>query len=271
MTTQASTSCAPCHYQILTHSAQAQWVILIHGLFGNLDNLKGLGKALQSDFNVMLVDLPDHGKSSHTDTFSLTTYAQRIAQTIRSHGISSCHLVGHSLGGKAAMMMALDAPPDLVFTSLVVADIAPVTYPARHDAVFAALNGIDLKHVNTRAEVQAHFARTLNDEGTRQFLLKGLRKTDGEPMWQWQFNLPLLERDYHSIIAWPDTDRTFSGPTLFIKGALSDYITTEMQPAITQHFPNAKARVIAGTGHWLHAQKPQIFNAAVSRFLQANP
>ncbi len=260
----------PCHYQTLTHSAQAQWVIVMHGLFGNLDNLKGLGKALQANYNVMLVDLPDHGRSDHTESFSLTTYAKRVTQTIVSCGISACHLIGHSLGGKVAMTMALDASPALEITSLVVADIAPVSYPPRHAAVFAALNGIDLIQVKTRADVQQHFAHALEDEGTRQFLLKGLRKSDDDGSWQWQFNLPLLQRDYQAIISWPDTTSVYPGPTLFIKGALSDYITQDMQPAIAQHFPHVKARVIAATGHWLHAQKPQVFNTTVARFLQAN-
>ena len=259
-----------CHFDTLTHSSSDEWVVLLHGLFGNLDNLKGLAHHLSTDMNVLLMDLPAHGRSPGMETFDFALYAHMIADTLTHLKLDNVHLVGHSLGGKMAMTIALLSLYPI--QSLVVADIAPVPYPPRHDAVFNALNAIDLDQIDSRKSVKASFDQTLSDEGTRQFLLKGLTRTDTG--WQWQFNLPLLQAEYAKIIDWPfqsSSQRTYHSavPTLFIKGSDSEYITAAMQPAITASFSRAKAHIIEGTGHWLHAQKPAVFNRTVSRFLHS--
>jgi len=254
-----------CHTHAMTHSSSAEWVILIHGLFGNLDNLKNLAKELNRFANVLLVDLPAHGQSPATDSFDFVVYAQMITDTIKAKNIDHPHIVGHSLGGKIAMTMALNNR--LNIRSLVVADIAPVAYPPRHDAVFNALNQVELDAVKNRSEVKTIFDQALQDESTRQFLLKSLKQKDGK--WHWAFNLPLLQRDYAKLIDWPFTGLHASVPTLFVKGGDSDYIQPSMQSAIISSFPNAKAHIIEAAGHWLHAQKPVVFNRVVARFLQS--
>lgn len=250
----------------MSHEGNSSWVILIHGLFGNLDNLKGLANHLKNDFNVLLVDLPAHGDSPAMKNFDFVEYAEMVTNTIKHLEISQPHIVGHSLGGKIAMTMALKQLCDI--KSLIVADIAPVSYPPRHDKVFNALNAVAFDKISSRSDVREIFSRELSDEGTRQFLLKGLKQTDNQ--WRWQFNLALLQNEYPKIIDWPFSDEKSTLPTLFIKGAESDYITGEMQPKIQGTFPNAKAHIIQSAGHWLHAQKPDVFNRIVTRFLQSH-
>ena len=254
-----------CHTQTMTHSSSDEWVILIHGLFGDLDNLKNLAKALNQFANILLIDLPAHGQSPATESFDFVAYSSMIAETIKTANIHNPHIVGHSLGGKMAMAMALNNM--LQIRSLVVADIAPVAYPPRHDAVFTALNQVALDNIQNRADVKAIFEKALQDEGTRQFLLKSLKQK--EDKWHWAFNLSLLARDYPKLIDWPFASLSSSVPTLFIKGSDSQYIQSSMQSAIISSFPKAKAHIIEGAGHWLHAQKPAVFNRVVARFLQS--
>jgi esterase len=149
---------------------------------------------------------------------------------------------------------------------LCVADIAPVNYPHRHQAVLYALNHVDLSKFIQRSEVKAQFDELLEEEGTKQFLLKSLYK-DNTGTWRWRFNHQLLTRDYELLIAWPEFTTQYQGPTLFIKGQDSDYITREHQSDILQLFPYATSKIIAGTGHWLHAQKPLAFNRIVEQFI----
>ena len=254
-----------CHTQTMAHSSSDEWVILIHGLFGDSDNLKNLAKTLNCFANVLLVDLPDHGQSPETESFDFVDYSKMITNTIIRAKIQNPHIVGHSLGGKMAMVMALNNM--LNIRSLVIADIAPVAYPPRHDAVFNALNQIELDKIQNRTEVKSIFDQALQDEGTRQFLLKSLKQRDSK--WDWAFNLTLLERDYVKLIEWPFGNLSSNVPTLFIKGGDSEYIQSSMQNAIRASFPKAKAHIIEGAGHWLHAQKPLVFNRVVARFLQS--
>lgn len=256
-----------CNYKITTHESSTQWVVLIHGLFGSLDNLNLLAKHLAPDVNVVQIDLPDHGASPRSTNISIHFYATAIRKTLKSLNIASAQFIGHSLGGKVAMGLALDTPEFV--SSLVVADIAPVAYGHRHQKVFAALNHIDLASLENRAQATAVFAEMLDDEGTRQFLLKSLKKDYETETWYWQFNLPTLERDYTHLIDWPYSGTSSTVPTLFIKGADSDYILAEHQSAIVAQFPKAKAHIIQGAGHWLHAQKPSVFNSIVSKFILA--
>ncbi|MNH29114.1 Esterase YbfF [compost metagenome] len=168
------------------------------------------------------------------------------------------------MGGKVAMQVAKLAPARV--DRLVVADIAPVAYPhARHQNVFAGLNATLANPPQSRAEAEALLARYVEIPGVRQFLLKSFAKT--EAGWAWRFNVPALERNYANIMGWPDDQTRFEGPTLFIKGGDSDYVQPQYTETVMAQFPAAKARVIAGTGHWLHAEKPVLFNKLVVDFL----
>lgn len=253
-----------CNAQMTAQGDDLPWAVLIHGLFGSGDNLNILARALAPDYNVIQIDLPDHGESPWTDGFSFADYCKMIIATLTHHKITSGHFIGHSLGGKMSMHIALTHPQ--LVTSLCVADIAPVNYPHRHQAVLHALNHVDLSKITQRSEVKAQFDELLEEEGTKQFLLKSLYK-DTAGTWCWRFNHQLLTRDYELLIAWPEFTAQYSGPILFIKGQDSDYITREHQAVILQLFPNATSKIIAGTGHWLHAQKPLVFNRIVEQFV----
>lgn len=237
--------------------------MLIHGLFGSLDNLAVIRRDLDKDFQVLSVDLPDHGLSSWSSDFSFADYAEQIVALLDHLGLEQVHLLGHSLGGKVAMYLALHHPSRV--TSLLVADIAPVAYPARHEAVLAGLNAVDLQSTTSRNHANEQMAEHIVEPGVRQFLLKSLYQTNSG--WNWRFNLTLLQRDYALLSGAIESDNQFTDPVLFVKGGQSDYLLSEHRPAIGKLFPNSQAKIIQGTGHWLHAEKPHIFNRVAREFL----
>lgn len=249
-------------------SGQGSAVILIHGLFGNLDNLKGLSKSLEERHSVVRVDVPNHGLSPHWQKMDYPLLAKAVIELMDSLQLSRAHIVGHSMGGKIAMATALSYPERVI--SLIAADIAPVSYQQRHDKVFAGLEGIDLTGLNSRSEALKQLLAAGLDEGTAQFLLKNLSRTDQG--FNWKMNLTGLKSCYRDLIAWyndieADDFLQYRKPTLFIRGGDSDYITSEHRQAIMKQFPHVQAKTIEGTGHWLHAQKPAIFNRIVSEFI----
>jgi len=243
-----------------------QPVILIHGLFGNLDNLGRLARHLSEHFDVISVDLPNHGLSPHIHSIDYALLSQILSEFISSLGLSSVHVVGHSMGGKVAMQLALDSPS--LIQSLTVADIAPVTYSNRHTQIFSALKAIDLATLVNRNQASEIVTNHGIDAGTAQFLLKNLAK--GENGFLWRCNIDNLLHSYPEIISGLASDNTYEGPTLFIKGEKSDYILAEHRPSIMQYFPKANAKIIQGTGHWLHAEKPASFNKIVDDFINKN-
>ena len=238
--------------------------MLIHGLFGSLDNLSLLARPLSEHCRVISVDLRNHGTSFHSDEMSYPQQGADVIALLDHLTLDKVSLVGHSMGGKVAMQVAKLAPARV--DRLVVADIAPVAYPhARHQNVFAGLNATLANPPQSRAEAEALLAQYVEIPGVRQFLLKSFAKT--EAGWAWRFNVPALERNYANIMGWPDDQTRFEGPALFIKGGDSDYVQPQYTETVMAQFPAAKARVIAGTGHWLHAEKPALFNKLVVDFL----
>lgn len=249
----------------LNHKIQGHGhpVILLHGLFGALDNLGALARYLISNYQVISVDLANHGQSKHTTNTTYQTMASDVIALLDDLELSKVTLVGHSMGGKVAMEIALAAPERV--TALIIADIAPVSYTDRHMLVFNALKSIELNTLSNRKEAQQQLERMGVDSAICGFLLKNLVKT--EQGFQWRCNLDGLEQAYPAIISGLTTDRQYCGPTLFIKGEQSDYIVAEHRPAINQFFPSANAKIIQGTGHWLHAEKPKVFNKIVIDFI----
>ncbi|WP_439827343.1 alpha/beta fold hydrolase [Aeromonas enteropelogenes] len=243
---------------------QGPAVILIHGLFGSLDNLGLLARALSEHYRVISVDLRNHGASFHSDKMDYPAQAADILALMDQLAIPEATLIGHSMGGKVGMQVAKLAPARV--TKLVVADMAPVAYPhSRHQNVFAGLNATLATPPQSRSEAEALLAQYIEIPGVRQFLLKSFAKT--EAGWGWRFNVPTLEQNYANIMGWPEDDRRFEGPVLFIKGGDSDYMQPQYSEMALAQFPAAKVRVIAGTGHWLHAEKPVLFNKLVVDFL----
>ncbi len=246
---------------------QGPAVILLHGLFGMGDNLLMLARALSSDFQLHTLDLRNHGRSPWMNSMSFDEMAADVLAFMDQQGIVAADCVGHSLGGKVAMQLALNAPNRV--RRLVVADIAPVDYASDHDQVFAALRQIDLSGVTSRGDVNKLLANYLEDEGVKQFLLKSLyRNENGD--FAWRMNVDVLYQCYEQLRQGFTTRQQFNGPTLFIKGENSSYIQQQHQAAIERLFPNFQFKVIQGTGHWLHAEKPAVFNRLVQRFLLAH-
>jgi len=251
--------------QILNYEviSTGQPVVLLHGLFGDLDNLKGLGRDLSEDFQVILVDAPNHGDSFHSEHMNYNDMAANLSATLDALNISKAHIVGHSMGGKIAMTFALVYPQRTL--SVIAADIAPVAYDPKHRHILDALQQLDLSVVSNRSEADQQLAKYIDNKGVRQFLLKNLRR-DGDG-YNWRLNLDTLSQCYEEISGAVPSGH-YDGPVLFIKGGDSNYLLSEHEPAIRERFSQVDVKIIDGTGHWLHAEKPRIFNRLARAFIE---
>ncbi|MCS4307922.1 esterase [Rheinheimera pacifica] len=238
-------------------------VVLIHGLFGSYENLGVIERSLSDQYQVINVDVRNHGRSDHSAEMNYQLMAEDLAQTLDSLNVKKSAILGHSMGGKLAMAYAVTYPERV--SKLILADIAPVGYPPRHNSIFTGLNSVDLTEIENRADADKQLAQHVKESGVRQFLLKSLVKDDDK--FEWRFNLNALYSNYTELIGKPIDSGVFSGPVLFIKGGDSDYILPEHKDAITKMFPAAQAKIIQGTGHWLHAEKPAAFTKLVKDFL----
>ncbi|MFQ3230207.1 alpha/beta fold hydrolase [Reinekea sp.] len=239
-------------------------LVFLHGLFGAGDNWKSIARSLSDHYRIHLIDLPNHGRSAWVNDPSYPAIANIVEHWIDQQDITSYRLLGHSMGGKIAMQMALNAHAQRI-EKLIVVDIAPKFYPPHHQDIFKALNTIDLNLYQDRQSVEAQLAPWVEDQGIRQFLLKSLYKKDG--VLNWRFNYPILEQHYDEIAQAPTMNEPFRQPTLFIKGMNSQYISAEDQPQINALFPYAQAKLIEGAGHWPHAEKPNVFLKIIEKFL----
>ncbi|HAN67704.1 alpha/beta fold hydrolase [Haliea sp.] len=239
-------------------------VVLLHGLFGMGSNLGGVSRALQDHYRVHSLDLPNHGRSGWTTRMSLPDMAQAVQRWMEHRHLETAHFVGHSLGGKVAMQLALDTPYRV--DALVVADIAPVAYPPSHQAVFAAITAVAEADCESRSEAAQVMAQHLKEENVIQFLLLSLQR-DAAGIYRWRFNHPVLQAQYDALLAAPEPVAPFDGRTCFIRGELSDYVHDDYRPQIAALFPQADIVTLAGCGHWLHAEQPARFNQQVVAFL----
>ncbi len=241
-------------------------VIILHGLFGSLDNWQTIAKKLAEKFQVFIVDQRNHGKSPHSNKFNYELMTNDLLQFMQEHGLTKAHLIGHSMGGKAAMQFALSYPDKV--EKLVVADIAPSEYEDRHSSVFDALFAANVSEQSSREAVQKTLRSRLDeDENTVQFLMKNLTRNEVGSGFRWKFNAESLRENYDVISGEVDGDKPFTNPTLFIKGEKSSYINSSNYPDILRLFPNHELAEIKGAGHWVHAEKPGEFSAVVSEFL----
>ena len=242
-------------------------LVLLHGLFGSANNLGQLARAFKEDYVVYSVDLPDHGKSPWLPEASVQVYAQALAAWLAENEIGQSRVIGHSLGGKVAMQLALDFPS--LVERLVVLDIAPVAYCRRHDAVFGALNAVVEARAASRSEARAIMQPLLEDMRIVDFLLTSAHISN-EGCVQWRFNLNGLSMGYESILgaisARSGGAKKFSGPTLVVRGELSDYITDESARAFSQLFSSFDMVTVSGAGHWLHQEEPAAVSAAARQF-----
>lgn len=247
------------------HQGQGEPVILLHGLFGSLRNLSQVSKALADHYSVYLLDMRNHGSSPHSIEMDFAAMAQDVIEFMDRQKMPRAHLLGHSMGGKAAMQLALTHPERV--NKLIVADIAPVTYSRRHDPVIEGLTLLNQAELQSRREADRLLADYVPEPEVRAFLLKSLTRTESGHF-KLKFNLKDIAANYHNIIEAPK-GVPFNGPTLFIKGSESPYIQAKHREEVLRLFPNASMKVIAQTGHWLHAEKPTIFNRIALQFLDS--
>ncbi|RRJ82385.1 alpha/beta fold hydrolase [Aestuariirhabdus litorea] len=242
-------------------------LLLIHGLFGSLENLGYLAKQFSAHFTVYSLDMRNHGRSPHQDLMSYELMVGDLLRFMEQQQLQRVNLLGHSMGGKVAMQLALSHPERV--SRLIVADIAPVTYEDHHRDIFKGLLSFDPATLTSRAEADRLLAPFVHELAVRSFLLKNLvRRSDGLGGFGWRVNLPVLHGQYQNIMR-GQQGTPFEGPTLFIKGGNSDYILPRHRDRVAKLFPHAELKVISGTGHWLHAEKPDLFCTLSLRFLQA--
>lgn len=241
-------------------------LLIIHGFLGMSDNWKTMGTQFASDgFQVHMLDLRNHGKSFHSDDFSYEFMVQDIYDYCKVNNLEKVSIIGHSMGGKAAMLFAVTYPE--MIEKLIVADIGPKFYPQHHQTILEGLNAVDFSKKPSRNEVEEILAQYIADFGTRQFLLKSLYWLEPGQL-AFRFNLAVFNIKIEEIGKPLPENAVFNKPTLFICGGNSDYILDEDLEGIQQHFPNFKLETIPDVGHWLHAENPKLFYEITSSFLK---
>ncbi len=240
-------------------------LIVLHGLFGASDNWNGIGKSLGVSNMVYLPDQRNHGRSPHADSHTYKDLADDLAAFMKMHGLASASILGHSMGGSVAMKLADDH--EEMVDKLIVVDIAPRSYPAKHDEIFEAMFSLDLRRFSKRQEIDDALSQSIDDPGVRQFLMKNVgRRENGS--FEWKLNLEVIRRYYDGIIEGPRLNGTFQKPVLFIKGGKSTYIREEDEPLIKRRYPKAGIVTIPNAGHWVHADAPNRFVGEVIKFLK---
>lgn len=239
-------------------------LVIIHGLFGNADNWHSIAQSLAEHFTVYCLDLPNHGASSPLEDATYPKMASAILAWANAAKLTSFYLLGHSMGGKVAMQMAAMAKPNQV-KKLIIADISPVNYQPGHTEIFKGLKAVNEADIQSRKQADTILSQFEPSLPIRQFLLKNLTKKDNN--FSLVISLDNIANSYATILKKPEISAPIDTPTLFIKGEKSNYIIADYQNAIMALFPNAEFKMIPGTGHWLHAEKPAAFTGLVKRFL----
>lgn len=240
-------------------------LIIMHGLFGMGDNWRSIARMLEAEFQCIVVDMRNHGRSPHNPVMNFAVMTDDILELVEDLALDHPSLLGHSMGGKVAMQFAL-CYPEMVH-KLIVVDIAPKHYPRHHDTVIEAIESVDLAMLKERADAENALARHLgNDQSTIQFLMKNLSRTP-EGGFEWKANMPVIIDAYYHLMEEVTPLASFLGPVLFVKGEKSRYISMDDLPHILDLFPNAALVTIPGAGHWVHADAPQPFTRAIHDFL----
>jgi pimeloyl-ACP methyl ester carboxylesterase len=250
-------------------------LIIIHGLYGSSDNWLTIGKELARDFEVYLVDLRNHGNSPHTDRHTYSLMKLDLLEFLDRHDIEKAILIGHSMGGKVAMVFAAEFPERI--KSLVVIDIGPKSYHSLKDYssqandhmnILIGMQSIDFSKVKTREDVDIQLSSFIKSSEVRNFLLKNIRR-ERDNIFSWKINVPVLIKELPSVLEGLDPKITgITGfPVLFVRGGNSDYLLDEDFPEIKNFFPSAEFVTIPDAGHWLHAEQPELLLKALRNFL----
>lgn len=241
-------------------------IIILHGFLGMSDNWKSIAAQFAAEgFQVHALDLRNHGKSFHSDEFNYEIMMEDVKKYIDMHQLSHSIVLGHSMGGKVAMLLATTYP-NLV-SKLIIADIGPKYYAPHHQTILAGLNAVDFSKNPSRSEVEQVLSNFVTDFGTRQFLLKNLYWKTPEQL-AFRFNLQVFNDKIEIIGTALPFEKKFDGPTLFLRGAKSNYILDADFETIYYHFPMASIVTIDNAGHWLHAENPKDFQLRVLQFIK---
>jgi pimeloyl-ACP methyl ester carboxylesterase len=240
-------------------------LIILHGLFGSSDNWHSVGNVFSKHFFSLVPDARNHGRSPHSDEFDYQVMTNDVAEFIQQQHLASVSLIGHSMGGKTAMLAALQHPE--LIDKLIVVDIAPRAYPPEHELIFEALNSIDLSAMVRRIDIETKLAQHISDAATVQLLMKNLTR-DEQGKFRWKMNLPVIQKNYESINNSLLSQQTrFEKPALFIRGEHSEYILMEDLKPIAELFPRAELVTIKNAAHWVHADAPDDFAQTALEFL----
>jgi len=238
-------------------------LLILHGLFGSLDNWKTLGNRFAEHYEVYLIDQRNHGKSPHSDDFDYQVMADDLIEFVNDHYLRGIYILGHSMGGKTVMSFAQHC--DLI-DKIVIADIAPRAYKPHHNDLVKAMENIDLSSISSRGEVDELLQKDIPNFSVRQFLMKNLYWREKDQL-DWKINLPVIKRKMN-VIAGSIENHVVNTPTLFIQGGLSPYIMDADYPMIKKQFPNSRIVKMEKVGHWLHAENPELFYEIVRNFLK---
>ena len=251
------------HY---TKSGSGPALLILHGLFGSGKNWHSQMRRFAEEFEVYSIDLRNHGQSFHADEMNYASMAADVAQLVVHLGLRDCRILGHSMGGKVAMTLAIQHPG--LVSSMIVADIAPVAYHHDYDDLIEPILALDLDSFDSRTQIDHALRPAIPEDQLREFLLQNLlREGVG---WRWRVNWPAIQRDMDALTGFTPlpSDWIGSQPTLFIRGAKSDYVGSAEIEVIERHFSDARVVTIDEAGHWLHAEKPLEFSRLALDFLQ---
>jgi esterase len=245
---------------------EGQPFIILHGLFGQSDNWNTLAKQISEEgYEVYTVDQRNHGLSPHSTTWDYRSMSNDIEELMTDLRLEKCILLGHSMGGKTAIQFALEH--STLLDKLIVADIAPRYYPPHHQAVLQGLRAVDFKLIKTRKEAEHILSQYINDNGTRQFLLKNIYWKNDREM-DWRFNLEIIDKEIENMGEAIRMDHRCETSTLFIRGEKSDYILDSDLDAIKEIFPRSYVETIPNAGHWIHAEQPKLFLKCIMDFIK---
>lgn len=239
--------------------------IILHGLFGSSDNWLNIAKQLADNFTMHLIDSRNHGKSPHLNEFGYDNMAMDVIEYIQDHNLKNIILMGHSMGGKVAMKIALEYP--MRVKKLIVADIAPRKYAIIHNKIVEVLLSIHSEKLKSRNEADQQLSQAIKSSTLRKFLLKNLYR-DEHNTYHWRINLEAICSNLDALGAEVKSNQKFENDVLFLKGELSDYISVKDEPEIYSLFPKAKIESIPRSTHWLHADNPDDFLECIKNFLK---
>ena len=251
------------------NAAEREPLLVLHGLFGNQGNWGLHSKALAERYRVIGIDLRNHGESPHAPELDYQAMAEDVRALIEARGLGACTVLGHSMGGKVAMQLALSYPA--LVKRLIIVDIAPIAYEsmgAGHHRVIEGMMTLDLTTALKRTDAEAHLAQHIEDEATLKFIMTNLTRAEGGGL-RWKLNVAAIKDQYDRLREKPQGKEPFDKPVLFVKGSESGYIGSEHEPEILELFPQASVKIVMEAGHWVHADKPQAFQKIVFDFLEA--